>query len=105
MLEVLVRERWLQTKGVYGLFPANQVNDDDIAIYDENGKHTETLLTLRQQSKKNKRAANIALADFVAPETSGVRDYVGAFCVTTGFGVEEKLQPLKRNTMIIIPLW
>ncbi|WP_394333370.1 methionine synthase [Sinomicrobium oceani] len=97
MLEVLVRERWLQTKGVYGLFPANQVNDDDIAIYDENGKHTETLLTLRQQSKKNKRAANIALADFVAPETSGVRDYVGAFCVTTGFGVEEKAAAFEKE--------
>nr|WP_268223235.1 methionine synthase [Sinomicrobium oceani] len=97
MLEVLVRERWLQTKGVYGLFPANQVNDDDIAIYDENGKHTETLLTLRQQSKKNKRAANIALADFVAPETLGVRDYVGAFCVTTGFGVEEKAAAFEKE--------
>ncbi|MGS2740530.1 methionine synthase [Sinomicrobium sp. M5D2P17] len=97
MLTDLMREKWLQAKGVYGLFPANQVNDDDIAIYDQNDNQVETLLTLRQQSKKNKRAANIALADFVAPETSGIRDYVGAFCVSTGFGVDEKAAEFEKE--------
>ncbi|RNL82768.1 methionine synthase [Sinomicrobium pectinilyticum] len=97
MLTVMMREKWLQAKGVYGLFPANQVNDDDIAVYDADGNRIETLLTLRQQSKKNKRAANIALADFVAPETSGIRDYVGAFCVSAGFGVDEKAAEFEKE--------
>ncbi|UGU18343.1 methionine synthase [Sinomicrobium kalidii] len=97
MLAALTGEKWLRAKGVYGLFPANQVNDDDIAIYDEEGNQVDTFLTLRQQSKKNKRASNIALADFVAPETTGIRDYVGAFCVTAGFGVEEKAAEFEKE--------
>ena len=89
MLEVILKEKKLQAKGVYGLFPANQVNDDDIQLYDENGKELEKFLTLRQQSQKTKGAPNIALADFIAPKDNGVTDYMGAFCVTTGFGVDE----------------
>ncbi|MFC5682620.1 methionine synthase [Flavobacterium sp. MAHUQ-51] len=89
MLEVILKEKKLQAKGVYGLFPANQVNDDDIQLYDENGKELEKFLTLRQQSQKTKGAPNIALADFIVPKDKGVTDYMGAFCVTTGFGVDE----------------
>ena len=58
-------------------------------MYDEAGKELNKFLTLRQQSEKNKRASNIALADFIAPKEIGKQDYVGAFCVTTGFGVDE----------------
>ncbi|MBC9796194.1 methionine synthase [Sinomicrobium weinanense] len=97
MLAVLIGEKWLKARGVYGLFPANQVNDDDIAIYDEDGNQIDTFLTLRQQSKKNKRVSNIALADFVAPESAGIRDYVGAFCVSAGFGVEEKAAEFEKK--------
>ncbi|RAV29872.1 methionine synthase [Sinomicrobium soli] len=97
MMEQLIREEWLQARGVYGLFAVNQVNDDDIAVYDEAGNQVATFLTLRQQSKKNKRAANIALADFIAPEHSGTRDYMGAFCVTAGFGVEERAAAFQKN--------
>ena len=89
MLDVILKEKKLQAKGVYGLFPANQVNDDDIQLYDENGKELEKFLTLRQQSQKTKGAPNIALADFIAPKDNGVTDFMGAFCVTTGFGVDE----------------
>jgi len=89
MLEVILKEKKLQAKGVYGIFPANQVNDDDIELTDENGKVLERFLTLRQQSQKTKGAPNIALADFIAPKESGKVDYMGAFCVTTGFGVDE----------------
>ncbi|MBP6182484.1 methionine synthase [Flavobacterium sp.] len=89
MLEVILREKKLQAKGIYGIFPANQVNDDDIELTDENGKPLQTFLTLRQQSQKTKGAPNIALADFIAPKDSGKVDYMGAFCVTTGFGVDE----------------
>ncbi|PRZ26573.1 methionine synthase [Flavobacterium granuli] len=89
MLEVILREKKLSAKGIYGIFPANQVNDDDIELTDENGKVLEKFLTLRQQSQKTKGAPNIALSDFIAPKDSGKTDYMGAFCVTTGFGVDE----------------
>ena len=89
MLKVILAEKKLQAKGIYGIFPANQINDDDIELTDENGKPLQTFLTLRQQSQKTKGAPNIALADFIAPKESGKIDYMGAFCVTTGFGVDE----------------
>ena len=89
MLEIILKEKKLTAKGIYGIFPANQINDDDIELTDENGKVLEKFLTLRQQSQKTKGAPNIALADFIAPKESGKVDYMGAFCVTTGFGVDE----------------
>lgn len=90
MLQQLIAENWLEAKGIYGIFPASQVNDDDIELYDENGNVLDTFLTLRQQSQKTKGAPNIALSDFITPKTIGKKDYMGAFCVTTGFGVDEK---------------
>jgi 5-methyltetrahydrofolate--homocysteine methyltransferase len=89
MLKVILQEKKLTAKGVYGIFPANQINDDDIELTDENGKQLQTFLSLRQQSQKTKGAPNIALSDFIAPKESGKVDYMGAFCVTTGFGVDE----------------
>ncbi len=89
MLKVILEEKKLTAKGVYGIFPANQINDDDIELKDENGNPLQTFLTLRQQAQKTKGAPNIALSDFIAPKDSGKVDYMGAFCVTTGFGVDE----------------
>ncbi|MCQ0110616.1 methionine synthase [Zhouia amylolytica] len=89
MFAKIKSEKWLKATGVLGIFPANQINDDDIEIYNENGNVIGKFLTLRQQSQKTKGAPNIALADFIAPKDSGKTDYVGAFCVTTGFGVDE----------------
>jgi len=89
MLKVILEEKKLTAKGVYGIFPANQINDDDIELRDENGNPLQTFLTLRQQAQKTKGAPNIALSDFIAPKESGKVDYMGAFCVTTGFGVDE----------------
>jgi len=89
MLKVILEEKKLTAKGVYGIFPANQINDDDIELKDENANPLQTFLTLRQQSQKTKGAPNIALSDFIAPKESGKVDYMGAFCVTTGFGVDE----------------
>jgi len=97
MLKQMLSESWLEAKGIYGIFPANQINDDDIELFDENGKHLQTFLTLRQQSAKTKGAPNIALADFIAPKDSGKTDYMGAFCVTTGFGVDEKATEFEKN--------
>jgi 5-methyltetrahydrofolate--homocysteine methyltransferase len=93
MLKVILEEKKLQAKGIYGIFPANQINDDDIELIPptpEGGADSKVVfLTLRQQSQKTKGAPNIALADFIAPKESGKVDYMGAFCVTTGFGVDE----------------
>ncbi|MFV8376383.1 methionine synthase [Flavobacterium sp. LB1P71] len=97
MLEVILREKKLSAKGIYGIFPANQINDDDIELTDENGKPLQTFLTLRQQSQKTKGAPNIALSDFIAPKDSGKTDYMGAFCVTTGFGVDEWAAEFERD--------
>ena len=89
MLKVILQEKKLIAKGVYGIFPANQINDDDIELRDKNGNPLQLFLTLRQQSQKTQGAPNIALSDFIAPKESGKVDYMGAFCVTTGFGVDE----------------
>jgi len=146
MVGQILSENRLSAKGIYGIFPANTINDDDIEVQhptSDNHKPTTdnqqpttnnqqpatdnqqpttgnhqpttdnhqlstinhqlstinqqpttknqptTFLTLRQQSKKTKGAPNIALADFIAPKDSGIQDYFGAFCVTTGFGVDE----------------
>ncbi|MEP6930483.1 MAG: methionine synthase, partial [Flavobacterium sp.] len=89
MLAIILAEKKLSAKGIYGIFPANQIDDDDIELRDENGKVLDKFLTLRQQSQKTKGAPNIALSDFILPKDSGITDYIGAFCVTTGFGVDE----------------
>jgi 5-methyltetrahydrofolate--homocysteine methyltransferase len=97
MLQQIVSEKWLTAKGIIGIFPANQVNDDDILITDESGKEKVKFLTLRQQSQKTVGAPNIALADFIAPAASGKQDYIGCFCVTTGFGVDEKATEFEKQ--------
>jgi 5-methyltetrahydrofolate--homocysteine methyltransferase len=89
MLTQIITEKWFTAKGILGIYPANQVNDDDILVSDENGSELVRFLTLRQQSQKTAGAPNIALADFVAP-VEEIQDYMGCFCVTTGFGVDEK---------------
>ena len=92
MLDRVLKEKWFTAKAVYGLFPANtKENSDDIEIYKDESRSDllETVLTLRQQSKKGAGKPNIALADFIAPKETGLEDYIGGFCVTTGFGVEE----------------
>jgi 5-methyltetrahydrofolate--homocysteine methyltransferase len=96
MLTQLIDENWLTAKGILGVFPANTINDDDIQLTSDNGQPI-TFLTLRQQAQKTAGAPNIALADFIAPKDSGVQDYMGCFCVTTGFGVEEKAKAFEQN--------
>ena len=97
MLERIINEKWLKAKAIFGLFPANSVNDDDIEIYDENGKVTQTFLTLRQQLEKREGVPNFALADYVAPKDSEKEDYMGCFCVTTGFGAQELAKEYETN--------
>lgn len=95
MLQQIIDDKWFEAKGILGIFPANQVNDDDIELIDE--KETYYLRTLRQQSKKSGTVPNIALADFVAPKETNIQDYVGLFCVSTGFGVEEKAKAFEAQ--------
>jgi 5-methyltetrahydrofolate--homocysteine methyltransferase len=100
MLSKIVSEKWFTAKGILGIFPANTINDDDIEVYSEpltfNPK-PKTFLSLRQQSQKTVGAPNIALADFIAPKDSGIQDYMGCFCVTTGFGVDEKATEFEKQ--------
>ncbi len=84
LLKRLIADRSLTAHGVIGLFPANSVQDDDIEVYadESRGALRMTLHTLRQQDEKPPGKPNRALADFVAPKTSGKKDYIGAFAVT-----------------------
>jgi len=95
MLSQIVSEKWFTAKGILGIFPANTVNDDDIEVNLPTSNFQ--LLTLRQQSQKTVGAPNIALADFIAPKEIGKQDYVGCFCVTTGFGVDEKASEFEKQ--------
>jgi len=98
MLKQLVKEKWLKARAVVGLYPANTVNSDDIEVY--NKERTEVLATfrnLRQQGQKGQNIPNIALADFVAPQESGIADYIGAFAVTAGIGIDEIVQKFEAD--------
>lgn len=92
MLDRICKEKWLAHKGVVGLFPAVSVGDD-IEIYADEALQELLYVqqTIRQQTKKTSGAANMALADFIAPKDSGIVDYIGGFVVTSGLGIEEKL--------------
>lgn len=94
MLDKMVAEKWVTAKGVIGFWPANRVGDD-IAVWQDEGrtKRETTFHTLRQQMIKSEGSANLALADFVAPE--GVDDWIGGFAVTAGHGERERTQAFK----------
>jgi 5-methyltetrahydrofolate--homocysteine methyltransferase len=90
MLKRIIDEGWLQARGVFGLFPANQVGDDDIELYTDTSrsKVLTALHHLRQQNQKPPGRPNQCLADFVAPKSTGINDYLGAFAVTAGLGID-----------------
>jgi len=97
MLEQLVRERWLRARAVVGFFPANRVGDD-IEVYTDasRGQVAHRLHHLRQQRAKAPGQPQLCLADFVAPREGGPADYVGAFAVTAGIGIEEHVARFER---------
>ncbi len=99
LLQKIIDEKWFEAKAVYGLFAANTVAVDDIEIYhtERRKKKLATFRTLRQQLKKYKGKPNIALADYIAPKDSGIEDYIGCFCVSTGFGVKEKATLFEKD--------
>jgi 5-methyltetrahydrofolate--homocysteine methyltransferase len=99
MLAKLMDEKWIKAHAVYGLFPAAQVNDDDIALFSAThpGELLATWHGIRQQHAKANDRAQFCLADFVAPKESGVNDFVGAFAVNTGDGVEERAKAFEAS--------
>ncbi len=93
MLKKIIEGRWLTASGVFGLWPAASIGDD-IEIYADESR-TKTLMTwhnLRQQNEKAEDRANFCLSDFVAPKESGISDYVGAFAVTAGIGIDARVK-------------
>ncbi len=95
MLDKIINEKWLTAKAVIGFFKANSINDDDIEIIAES--KIKTLHHLRQQNKKAEGLPNISLADFIAPMQTQKQDYIGAFAVTTGIGIETKIKEFEAN--------
>ena len=89
MLKQLIDEKRIGAKALVGFWPANQIDDDDIALFDQQGQPLATLHHLRQQSLLPDNKPNQSLADFVAPQDSGLTDYVGGFICTAGIGAEE----------------
>ncbi len=99
MLDRIIKERWLEAKAAVGLFPANAVDHDDLRVFadDSRGKELMRLCHLRQQRSKPDGQAHDCLADFVAPSDSGIDDYIGAFAVTAGFGVDERVHEFEAK--------
>lgn len=97
MLRDIMEQKLLTGKAIFGIFPANSVNDDDIEVYDTDGNVISTFHTLRQQLKRSEGKEYFALADFIAPKNSGTQDYIGCFAVTTGFGTDELVAQYKAS--------
>ncbi len=97
MLRKLIDEKLIKARAVFGFWPANQVRDDDLEVYGEDGQPLATLHHLRQQTIKPEGKPNLSLADFVAPKETGVTDYMGGFIVTAGIGAEELAKNYERK--------
>ena len=102
MLEKLIRGKWLTAHATVALMPANSVNDDDIEIYTDESRSNVafTYYGVRQQDEKpvidGIARPNLCLADFIAPKSSGIADYIGLFGVTAGLGIEKRLEAFDR---------
>jgi 5-methyltetrahydrofolate--homocysteine methyltransferase len=98
LLNDIVRGKLLTARGVYGFFPANSMGDDIELYKDESRASVLTRFhTLRQQTPKPEGQGNLALADFIMPKESGVSDYIGAFAVTSGIGIEAICQKFEKE--------
>jgi 5-methyltetrahydrofolate--homocysteine methyltransferase len=99
MLRKIVDEKWLTAKAVFGFWPANRLEKDDVAVY-EDSKRDATICQLhflRQQMTKGTGRPNQCLADLIAPKSSGLEDYIGAFAVTTGHGIEPYVERFEKD--------
>jgi len=98
MLKQIISENWLEAKAVVGLFPANSIGDD-IEIYTDDSRKEILYVqrSLRQQTRKVEGQPNIALADFIAPKSTGIKDYVGGFVVNTGLGIDQHVIKFEKD--------
>jgi 5-methyltetrahydrofolate--homocysteine methyltransferase len=98
MLKQIVEEKWLTAKAVIGLYPANSIGDD-VEVYSDESRHglLTTFHNLRQQQEKPAGKPNRCLSDFVAPKESGAKDYIGAFAVTAGIGIDKRVAEFEKN--------
>ncbi|MCQ9423120.1 methionine synthase [Pseudomonas sp. LJDD11] len=97
LLRKLIDEQLISARAVFGFWPANQINDDDLEVYADDGRTLATLHHLRQQTIKPDDKPNLSLADYVAPKSSGVTDYMGGFITTAGIGAEEVAKAYQDN--------
>ncbi len=99
MLRRIIDEGWLEARAVIGIFPANSVHDDDIEVYDNEERTAikAVLHNLRQQRQKAPGQPNYCLTDFIAPKNSGQEDYIGAFAVTAGIGIEKWIKHFEEQ--------
>ena len=95
MLDKIISEKWLTAKAVVGTWKANS-NNESVYIEDENGAITE-LNFLRQQAAFTKGKPNKSLSDYIAPKDSGIQDYIGAFVVTAGIGIEKHVERFEKD--------
>ncbi|MCB1822694.1 MAG: cobalamin-dependent protein, partial [Candidatus Competibacteraceae bacterium] len=98
MLDRIVTERWLTARAVIGFFPAHRVGDDDVELYADESAEQElmTLHHLRQQGPKPNGKPHYCLADWITPRESGRSDYLGAFAVTAGIGIDARVAEFER---------
>lgn len=96
MFKKVIDKKLLQANAVVGVFPASSVNED-IELYDENGKTLMVLNQLRQQLDKKGNTPNFCLSDFIAPKDSGIQDYMGAFAVTAGINIDPLVEAYEAD--------
>ena len=99
MLTQLVREKWLTARAVIGFFPANTVHFDDIELYTDDTRRQvlTTLHHIRQQMIKSDGKPNLCLADYIAPKEGQIKDYIGAFAVTAGLGIDAHVKRFEAD--------
>jgi len=97
MLALIVKENRLQSNAVAGIFSANSVGDDVVIYNKENGHVCDTIHFLRQQRKKADGLSYYCLSDFIAPVDSGKLDFIGAFAVTAGIGIESWVKMYEKK--------
>ena len=99
MLQSFIESGDIKAHAVFGLFPANSVDDDDIEVYSDESKQEilARIVGLRQQTVHPADRANLSLADFIAPQDSGINDTIGAFAVTAGNGLDRLVQAFERE--------
>ncbi len=99
LLDRIIAEKWLTARSVFGLFPANALDSDSVEVYTDESREEvlASLDLLRQQKQKPPGRPNRSLADFVAPKSTGLEDYVGLFAVTAGLGADEAARRFERD--------